>query len=253
MDRTPASMAVIFKSPPATHGPVGSTTAGLLCTQTPTTHPVIIWSPLDPYDAMECTDDGLGLTQMRKEPPTNNKTTPLRRKHKQRTRRDLESYPTGPERGVITAAAAAAAADGGCPTGSLLIAIKAVGGKDNGLGPTPNSDDEPTGMPPPSGKAPTPEYPAPDKAMGNKSAVLKADADAQDEPVDTTPPWLAMTLRSPPAPHKAVGSTTSGSKADNDARDEPMDTTQPSMAVIFQSPTVTHEAVGGTTAGLLCT
>ncbi|KAI5142827.1 Tryptophan 5-Hydroxylase 2 [Manis pentadactyla] len=62
MDRTPSSMAVIFMSPPATHGPVGSTTAGLLCTQTTTACAVIIWSPLDPYDAVEGTNDGLGLT-----------------------------------------------------------------------------------------------------------------------------------------------------------------------------------------------
>jgi len=95
---------------------------------------------------------------------------------------------------------------------SPLAPYDAVGGTDDGLGPTRKSASDPMGTPPPSGKAPTTAPPAPGKAQGSTSARPKADADAQDEPMghDTPLDGRHLPAPPPPAPHEAVGSGTAG-------------------------------------------
>ncbi|KAI5253869.1 Fyve And Coiled-Coil Domain-Containing Protein 1 [Manis pentadactyla] len=174
MDTTPPLLAINFGSALAPPEVVSSTTVGLLCTpdnQRMGSHHLVSSGPI------RCC--GKHIRRPRPYPPHT---------------RTWASPPTAscaPETPTTQTDIVRSSLD---PNG-------AVRGTDDGLGPTPNTEDEPMCTPPPSGKAPTTDTPAPDKAMGNKSAGLKADTDAQDEPVDMTPSWLAMIFRSPPAPH----------------------------------------------------
>ncbi|KAI5153170.1 Plectin, partial [Manis pentadactyla] len=70
MDMTPTPLAIIFRSPPTPHEAVGSTIPGHLGASANTARAVIVWSPLDPYDAMRGTADRL-------RPTTNSASDPV--------------------------------------------------------------------------------------------------------------------------------------------------------------------------------
>ncbi|KAI5261715.1 Dedicator Of Cytokinesis Protein 3 [Manis pentadactyla] len=218
MDTTTPSLAVIsLPVLPALDKAVGSTTAGLNADSdseskdekmdtTPPWLAVIFRSPPGPTRGVDSTTTGPKADSDAQDEPMD--TTPPSLAAIFRSPPALhEATPTA--RAVIVL--------------SPLDPQDAVGGTDDGLSPTPKSDDDPMG-----------------KAVSSTSTGLKADADTEDEPMDTMPPWLAVIFRSPLGPTQAVGSTSAGPKADSDAQDEPMDTTTPWLAVIFQAPPAPH-------------
>ncbi|KAI5171459.1 Ccr4-Not Transcription Complex Subunit 1 [Manis pentadactyla] len=194
----------------ATHEAMDITIKHLMHTSDTHSVGVIVLSPLALHNAVGGTDNGLGLTRKR----ANGHDSTFASRHL--------PVQTGPHTRTSASPPTASSAHQTATVQAVIVrspldAHGAVGGTDDGLGPTPKSDNEPMGTPPPSLKAPTTDPLAPDKAMGSKSAGLNADADAQDERVDMMPPWLAVILRSPQAPDEAVGSTTAGPNSDNDS------------------------------------
>lgn len=81
---------------------------------------------------------------------------------------------------------------------SHLEPYNAVGGTDNGLGPTRKSDEDPMGMTPPSGKTPTS---APGPQMIPWAAPPPASCTLQ------TPTAWAVIVWSPVNPYDAMGGT----------------------------------------------
>ncbi|KAI5154403.1 hypothetical protein MUG91_G5250n1 [Manis pentadactyla] len=258
MDTTPPSMAVIFRSPPAPHGAVGSSTFGPRggdddrdepMDTTPPSMAVIFRSPPAAHGAVGGSTFGpKGGDDDRDEPMD---TTP-------------------PSMAVIFRSPPA-------PHG-------AVGSTTFGPRAGDDARDEPMDTTPPSMAVIFRSPPAAHGAVGSSTFGPRAGDDAGDEPMDTTPPSMAVIFRSPPAPHGAVGSTTAGLLCASDnhraggrrlvspgpircrgrhrrrPRPYPLtltlktsrwDTTPPSMAVIFRPPPpAPHEAVGSGTAGL---
>ncbi|KAI5187072.1 Centriolin [Manis pentadactyla] len=174
MDMMPPKLAIIFQSPPAPHEAMGSTTAGLLCaSENHRTGGHRLVSP-GPIDAVGGTDDGISPNRkadddlMGTPPPWGPSRRSGQHKRWPKTHSDSRRanghdttvaschlpVPSGTHNKPWASPRPASCAPQTPTAQSVNVCYPmdpqdAVGGKDDGLGPTPKSDDELMGTPQP--------------------------------------------------------------------------------------------------------